>query len=94
MSLSAEKAMSILRETIEGEFRSPARANATTDSSGGLFPKAAWPKIHWTLPGLALLVSICKIREILAELLVLFGGWLDRAHDFLNLTENLVAESV
>ena len=40
-SPSAAKAISMLNEITEGEFRSPARAKTTTDSPSDLFPTAA-----------------------------------------------------
>ena len=57
--------LSILRETTEGDLRSPARAKPTTDYPKDLFPMVAWPNIHWTSPGVALLVSIAKFGKIL-----------------------------
>ena len=55
--------MSILRKITEGELISLAREKSTTDSPRDLFPSAAWPNINWTLPGMALLVSIAILGK-------------------------------
>ena len=63
LSPSAAKAMSIFMETTEGESRFPARAKDTTDSPRELFPTVAWANVNWTLPGVALLVSMARLGK-------------------------------
>ena len=94
LSPSASKAMSILREIIEGDLRSPARAKSTSDPPRYFFPMAAWLNVNWTLLGVDISVSITILGKSSRTLLYFFVGRLVRAHDFLNLMGILGAKSV
>ena len=59
----AEKAMSILMETTECEARISAREKATTDYPRDLFPMVTLQNVYWTLPGVALLVSMTRLGK-------------------------------
>ena len=57
---SVAKVISMFIETKEGESRFPARANATVDSLRDLLPTVSCTKVIWTLPGVALLVTMSR----------------------------------
>ena len=61
LSPSVAKAMLISIETTEGESSDPARENAATDSPMCLFPTDACANFSWTLPDVALLVSMARL---------------------------------
>ena len=84
-----EKAISVLIETTEGKSRYPTRENATTDSPRELFPIFVCSNASWTLPGVAVLVSMARIGKS-SQTFYVSGGRLAHAHNVLKQTEILV----
>ena len=73
------KATSILKETTEYELISPARTKSTTDPPRDLFPTVAWPNVNRNLPGVALLVSIARLRKS-SQTFLYFSAVISLAH--------------
>ena len=58
-----EKAISILMETTESALRYPSRENTTRNPPRDLFTMVTWPNVNWNLPGVALMVTIARLRK-------------------------------